>query len=93
MFAVSFPFKECRGAERAEEQPWSQLHDLLDERWFIDVDLEEAMGRVKARQVGNGAPVEVAEKRVATNDRPNAELILGSRHRADVLVPSISFAK
>jgi pantothenate kinase len=67
------------------------LRDLFDERWFIDVDLDVAMERVKARQVGNGAPLEVAEKRVATNDRPNAELILGTRSRADLIVPSLPF--
>eukprot|EP00884_Botryococcus_braunii_P006769 jgi/Botrbrau1/16093/Bobra.7_2s0060.2 len=72
-----------------DEHPWSQLHDLFDERWFIDVDLDVAMERVKTRQVGNGTPVDVAEQRVATNDRPNAELILRTRNRADLVVPSL----
>ncbi len=32
-------------------EPWWQLQELLDDTWYIDCCLEEAMGRVFARQV------------------------------------------
>ena len=36
-----------------------------------------------------GVPPQVAAQRVATNDRPNAELVAATRAYADVVVPSL----
>ncbi|KAL4458654.1 hypothetical protein ABPG75_013519 [Micractinium tetrahymenae] len=36
-------------------EPWWRLAELLDDSWYIDCCLEEAMGRVFARQVGAAA--------------------------------------
>lgn len=45
-----------------------------------------------ATQVGDGRDPQVVRKRVAANDRPNAELIVAaSRRRATVVVPSVPF--
>ena len=41
------------------------------------------------RQEAIGVPADVAAHRVATNDRPNAELVVPSRANADILVPSL----
>ena len=41
------------------------------------------------RQEAIGVPAHVAAHRVATNDRPNAELVHLTRRKADVLLPSL----
>ncbi|KAL4429348.1 hypothetical protein ABPG77_005122 [Micractinium sp. CCAP 211/92] len=68
-------------------EPWWQLQELLDDTWYIDCCLEEAMGRVFARQTGNGLAAEVSRWRIAANDRPNAEQIETTRCRAALVVP------
>ncbi|KAG2484293.1 hypothetical protein HYH03_016839 [Edaphochlamys debaryana] len=70
------------------DAPWSSLLPLLDEAWFVDCPLDTAMERVFQRQTGIGLAPEVSRVRIATNDRPNAELIAASKHRATLLVPS-----
>lgn len=71
----------------ADEEPWSGIKDIVDETWYIDSDIDAAMERVLARQTGNGAPPEVAQRRVATNDRPNALQISATRERAHLVIP------
>ena len=73
----------------ADEAPWSKLLLLLDDSWYIDCPIEVAMQRVIERHVSTGRVLEAAQKRVATNDRPNAELIHGTRGRARLKVPSL----
>lgn len=70
--------------------PWDELRrgGLLDDTWFVDVPLDVAMERVFRRQTAIGLAPEVSRGRIAGNDRPNAELVLGSRCNARVVVPS-----
>jgi pantothenate kinase len=76
-----------------DEPPWHELADLFDDTWYIDCDVDVAMERVYARQVGDGRLPDVVQGRIAGNDRPNADFIAAvSRHRAAVLVPSLPFA-
>ena len=44
---------------------------------------------VSVRQEAIGLPAHAAAHRVATNDRPNAELVHLTRGKADVLLPSL----
>jgi len=60
----------------------------VDESWFADVGLDEAMERVWGRQVGNGADPGDARARVEGNDRPYGSEVLRTRGSADVVVPS-----
>jgi pantothenate kinase len=50
---------------------------MLDERWFIAADVDDAMARLAERHVRTGvaASLEEAKARVDANDRPNAELV------------------
>ncbi|KAG6542237.1 hypothetical protein Mapa_016365 [Marchantia paleacea] len=68
---------------------WKGLGSLFNERWFIEVDTDEAMRRVERRHVITGKPADVAEWRVAYNDRPNAELIQKSKVNADLWIRSV----
>lgn len=65
------------------------MRKMLDEAWYIDSDLEEAMERVFVRQTGNGAPPEVAQSRIDTNDRPNALQISATKERAHLVIPAL----
>lgn len=79
-----------------DDEPWRQLRaqGLLDEAWFVECPLDTAMERVFQRQTGIGLAPEVSRTRIATNDRPNGELIAASARFADVLVPStVPFAQ
>lgn len=70
------------------EKPWDQLKALFDDTWFVDVPLDVAMQRVFQRQTANGADPEVSKRRIAGNDRLNAELIAQTRQEAKVVIPS-----
>jgi len=63
------------------------LSGLLDECWYLDVPMDVAIQRLTARHrtTWNLTQAE-AEARIAVNDRPNAEIVLQSRERADRLV-------
>lgn len=60
---------------------------LFDQTWFLDVELDEAMERVRRRQVAAGVITEeVSKARIEGNDRPNAEMVAATKERADVVV-------
>lgn len=71
-----------------DQPPWKELMSIFDETWFVDCPVDKAMERVYQRQTGNGLAPEVSRFRIAYNDRPNAELILGTKSRANLVVPS-----
>lgn len=65
---------------------WDLAHQF-DERWFLDVPMDVAMNRLIARHMrANGHSREVAQARVAVNDRLNAEIVWPSRASAQWLV-------
>jgi pantothenate kinase len=33
---------------------WKDLESIFDERWFIEIDIEEAMNRVEKRHIATG---------------------------------------
>ncbi|KAL3159517.1 hypothetical protein ABBQ38_009935 [Trebouxia sp. C0009 RCD-2024] len=69
--------------------PWGQLQKIFDETWYIDCDIDAAMQRVLARQIGHGRSPDVAKWRVQNNDRQNAIMVADTSPRADLLVPSL----
>jgi len=68
------------------EPPWFSVRTLLDQVWFIDVPIDLAMTRVRARHIAGGCDEKTADKKIATNDLPNAEQIVRTRIRADRIV-------
>lgn len=61
---------------------WSQVHPLLDDTWYIDVDRDLRLQRLIARHVHFGRSVRDAEAWVRGSDEPNAALIESTRPRA-----------
>ncbi|WP_320178369.1 hypothetical protein [Roseovarius pacificus] len=71
------------------QDEWAGLDGLFDETWFLDTELETAMGRLyKRHQKAWGLSEEQARRRADGNDRLNCELIKPSRIVADFLVKS-----
>ena len=56
---------------------------------FSKIIWEAVPNHVPVRQEAISVPGHVAAHRVATNDRPNAELVHLTRGKADVLLPSL----
>ncbi|KAL4535108.1 hypothetical protein Ndes2526B_g06019 [Nannochloris sp. 'desiccata'] len=79
-------------------EPWNQLWQeknelpaILDDTWYVDCELDVAMQRVFKRQTGNGVAAKVSSGRIEGNDRPNGELIEGTKSKAVVVIPSLPF--
>ncbi|KAJ0621080.1 putative uridine/cytidine kinase [Helianthus annuus] len=75
-----------------DEGSWKEISSMLDEKWFVDVDIDVAMERVLKRHIetGVGRTPEIAKQRIEYNDRPNAELVLKSKKNADLIIKSVS---
>ncbi|EGN94155.1 hypothetical protein SERLA73DRAFT_171638 [Serpula lacrymans var. lacrymans S7.3] len=60
--------------------PWSEGAKLLDERWFLHVDLKEAKIRLVKRHVVTGVAKDLEEAiwRAEENDGPNGEFIMAN---------------
>ncbi|MGB7343883.1 MAG: hypothetical protein WBD20_06705 [Pirellulaceae bacterium] len=70
-----------------DEEPWCQLAKLFDETWFLQVDLDVILERLKKRFVNAGMTEAAAIERAEYNDIPNAKLIdAQSRVKADRIV-------
>ncbi|GAB4830467.1 hypothetical protein Ancab_020180 [Ancistrocladus abbreviatus] len=73
-----------------EEAVWNEISTMFDEKWFIEVDTDIAMERVLKRHISTaGKSPEEAKWRIEYNDRPNAEMILKSKKKADLIIRSI----
>jgi pantothenate kinase len=68
--------------------PWSEIRSLLDFVFFIEADLQTIRERVYGRHFSLGYGEEVSLRRVLTNDLPNAEIVLATKHRADKIIQS-----
>ena len=66
---------------------WRAVRAALDEVRFVDVADDVRRRRLVARHVEFGKSPGQARAWVSRVDDPNAELVLASRHRADVHVP------
>eukprot|EP01111_Echinosteliopsis_oligospora_P001217 TRINITY_DN1172_c0_g1_i2.p1 TRINITY_DN1172_c0_g1~~TRINITY_DN1172_c0_g1_i2.p1 ORF type:complete len:151 (+),score=23.87 TRINITY_DN1172_c0_g1_i2:684-1136(+) len=79
-----------------QESPWNQIGDLLDERWFVACEVDQAMERVRLRHIGTGLSDDQARIRIEGNDRPNGISIQACGSRATSIIhsidePSLSF--
>ncbi|HEX8629411.1 MAG TPA: nucleoside/nucleotide kinase family protein, partial [Catenuloplanes sp.] len=69
-----------------DDDPWGQLNGLLDETWYLDVDEPERLRRLVDRHMAYGRDEATARARALGSDQRNAELIIATRVRADLLV-------
>ncbi|XP_071719827.1 putative uridine kinase C227.14 isoform X2 [Rutidosis leptorrhynchoides] len=72
-----------------EEGTWKDISSMLDEKWFVDVDIDVAMERVLKRHISTGNTPDIAKQRIEYNDKPNAELVFKSKKNADLIIKSV----
>ena len=70
-----------------DEAPWSQVRDVLDEVWYLDVPKGVRHARLLSRHMHFGRSRDEALAWIASTDEPNAVRIAQCRGRADVQVP------
>ncbi|KAF5665225.1 panthothenate kinase uridine kinase-related [Fusarium circinatum] len=60
-----------------DQDPWSRISTLVDDKWFVDVPVDIARERLASRHLGAGieTTTEAAIKRADENDIPNGEYI------------------
>ncbi|MFE2579238.1 nucleoside/nucleotide kinase family protein [Streptomyces sp. NPDC059378] len=66
---------------------WARVRPQLDEVWFCEVDEQERIRRLVARHEEFGKGHEEAVAWVLGTDQRNADLVAGTRERADLVVP------
>ena len=66
--------------------PWNTIRTKMDEVWYIDTPLKTIKERLLYRHISGGAGKEEAERKVASVDLPNAELIKKTLSFADKIV-------
>jgi pantothenate kinase len=66
--------------------PWSEVREILDLAWFLEVDHDTRVGRLVARHQTYGRTIQAARGRAEGSDELNAILVSESRHRADRIV-------
>ncbi|KII86298.1 hypothetical protein PLICRDRAFT_177861 [Plicaturopsis crispa FD-325 SS-3] len=61
-------------------EPWCQAGRILDERWWVDVDIDEAERRLVKRHVVTGVTKDLASAklRAEQNDMPNGRFIIAN---------------
>ena len=69
-----------------DDGPWAGMQSLLDETWYVEVDEAVRMERLIARHTAFGKTPQEARRWSLNSDRANAELVLTTRDRADLVV-------
>jgi len=66
--------------------PWSTIHTKMNEVWYIDAPIKTVKERLFHRHVSGGASKDEAERKVASVDLSNAELIKKTCSLADKII-------
>ncbi|MEV5479387.1 MULTISPECIES: nucleoside/nucleotide kinase family protein [Streptomyces] len=66
--------------------PWSRVHALLDEVWYVELDGAERIRRLIDRHERFGRPRADAERFVHASDEANARVVAATRERADLVI-------
>ena len=70
-----------------DRPPWAGVRALATEIWYLDTPEELRVQRLVERHIRYGRSPEAARERATTgSDARNAELVLASRERADVIL-------
>lgn len=69
-----------------EDDPWPRVRELFDEVWYVDLEDRERLRRLVARHEEFGKAPDAAESWALGPDQANAERIVATRDRADLVV-------
>ncbi|KAF5257521.1 hypothetical protein FOXYS1_11957 [Fusarium oxysporum] len=69
-----------------DQEPWSRISTLVDDKWFVDVPVDIARERLASRHLRAGieTTIDKAIKRADENDIPNGEYI-----RSHLIEPNV----
>jgi pantothenate kinase len=70
----------------AEQEPWCHLARHFDAVWYCECDEEARVARLIARHSASGKSEEEARRWALGSDQRNAELVLTTRSRADLVI-------
>ncbi|MDT4891545.1 MAG: hypothetical protein QOE97_580 [Pseudonocardiales bacterium] len=70
----------------ADHGGWARVRDLIDEVWYLEPDEDVRLKRLVRRHIGFGRDPETAAARARGTDQRNADLIVSTRSRADLIV-------
>ncbi|MFC0505323.1 nucleoside/nucleotide kinase family protein [Micromonospora costi] len=70
----------------ATQGEWAAVRELLDDAWYLAPDEEVRLGRLVQRHIDFGRDPATADARARGTDQRNADLIVATRGRADVIV-------
>lgn len=68
------------------DPPWSELRALFDEVWFVAPNESDRMRRLVERHRAYGRSADAALARARGSDQANAELVLATASRADLVI-------
>jgi pantothenate kinase len=71
-----------------KDPEWQRARACLDEVWYVDIDVNAAMERVRKRHISTGLSAELAKERCDRNDGVNSVLIEANKKAADKLIVS-----
>lgn len=69
-----------------ENEPWSQIADLLDDSWYLRSDPQILTERLITRHMTGGRDRDQAIEKVQSTDLPNARLVEVTKARAHLMV-------
>jgi pantothenate kinase len=74
-----------------DEEPWRDAAKVMDELWFVDIDMEAAIERLVKRHVASGISpnAEHARTRVKASDMRNGQQVLDHRLEIQEMIKSI----
>ncbi|WP_236790544.1 nucleoside/nucleotide kinase family protein [Amycolatopsis sp. GM8] len=75
-----------------DSEPWAAARGLLDEAWFLAPDERDRIERLVTRHRRYGRSLVEAQQRALGSDQRNADLILPSAVRADLVVENLPLA-
>jgi pantothenate kinase len=70
----------------ADTGPWAAVRGLLDEVWYLETGEQVRLDRLIARHMSYGRSPDQAAARARVSDQHNADLIVATRSRADLVV-------
>lgn len=73
-----------------EEEPWNRIMPMLVECWYLEVPHEVCRCRLVARHRRFGKSGPDARNWVDRSDMSNAQLVVGTRYRADLIVSDLA---
>ncbi|KPM37535.1 hypothetical protein AK830_g9011 [Neonectria ditissima] len=74
-----------------DKEPWKQIHDYVDDAWFVDVEPSLALQRLAVRHIKSGIETEweAAVDRARETDLKNGEEVRGNLIQPNIIVKSI----